>query len=91
MSEHVPIAPKPEVFKSADAGIWFAACVAAGVIGLLVSVIGAIGNTRQFAFSWLVALAPWLPVHVCNFATAPRVETLPKRRKDCKMPQNRPF
>jgi hypothetical protein len=24
------------------------------------------------------------------FANAPRVETLSKRRKDCKMPQNRP-
>jgi len=55
MSEHAPIAAKPEVFNSADAGIWFAVFAGAGLIGLVVSVIGAFVNVQQFGFSWLVA------------------------------------
>ncbi len=55
MSEHAPGAPKPEVFNSADAGIWFAVFAGAGVIGLAVSVIGVFVNRQQCAFSWLVA------------------------------------
>ena len=50
-----PSAPKPEVFNSADASVAFAAFAGAGVIGLLVSVIGMFASPRQFAFSWLVA------------------------------------
>ena len=46
---------KPEVFKSADAGIWFAVFAAAGVIGLIISAIGAVENPAQFGYSWLVA------------------------------------
>ena len=38
----MPTAPKPEVFNSADAGIWFGAFAGAGALGLLVSAIGAI-------------------------------------------------
>jgi len=55
MSEHAPAPPKPEVFNSADAGIWFAVFVAIAVVGLLVSAIGAFINPQQFGFSWLVA------------------------------------
>ena len=55
MSEHGPVETKPEVFNSADSGIWFVVFAAAGVIGLLVSVIGAFVDTQQFGFSWLVA------------------------------------
>ena len=53
MSE--PVTAKPEVFNSADSGIGFVAFAAAGAIGLLVSLIGAIFDKQQFAFSWLVA------------------------------------
>ena len=55
MSTHAPSAPKAEVFNSADAGIGFAAFAAAGVIGLVVSFIGAAFNPAQFGYSWLVA------------------------------------
>jgi hypothetical protein len=55
MSDHVPSAPKPEVFNSVDAGIWFPVFAGAGVIGLLVSLIGAFVSPQQFGFSWLVA------------------------------------
>jgi hypothetical protein len=55
MSEHAPAPPKPETFNSSDSGIWFVAFAGAGVVGLLVSVIGAIVDVHQFAFSWLVA------------------------------------
>ncbi|HEX4086898.1 MAG TPA: hypothetical protein VHY22_18430 [Chthoniobacteraceae bacterium] len=46
---------KPEVFNSADSGIWFAVFAAAGFVGLLGSLIGAFLNITQFGFSWLVA------------------------------------
>jgi len=55
MSDHVPSAPKPEVFNSVDAGIWLPVFAAAGLIGLLVSLIGAFVSPQQFGFSWLVA------------------------------------
>ena len=54
MSEHSDSAPKPEVFNSADAGIWFAVCAAAAVIGLIGSAIGAFVNVTQFGYSWLL-------------------------------------
>jgi len=46
---------KPEVFNSADAGIWFGVFVVLGLVGLGASAIGAIFNVQQFGFSWLVA------------------------------------
>ncbi len=48
--------PKPEVFDSADAGIWFALFAVMGVVGLAISLIGSHFNIRQFGFSWLVAV-----------------------------------
>jgi hypothetical protein len=55
MSDHSPSQPKAEVFNAADSGIWFLVFAAAGVIGLVVSIIGAFASPQQFAFSWLVA------------------------------------
>jgi hypothetical protein len=55
MSEHSSVEAKPEVFNPADTGIWFVVFAAAGAIGLLVSLIGALVSNQQFAFSWLVA------------------------------------
>jgi hypothetical protein len=48
--------PKPEIFNSADAGIWLPVFAGAGVIGLLMSLIGSFVNNQQFGFSWLVAV-----------------------------------
>jgi hypothetical protein len=64
MSEHAPQPVKPEVFKSGDAGIWFAVFAAAGVIGLLISAIGAIANPAQFGYSWLVAFMYFFTVTI---------------------------
>jgi hypothetical protein len=55
MSEHAPAPPKAEVFDPKHAGNLPLAFLAAGVLGLLVSLIGAFVWHEQFAYSWLFA------------------------------------
>lgn len=53
MSSHLVHHPTPEVFNQKHAGIAPLVLIAASVIGIGLSVLGAIKDPQQFAYSWL--------------------------------------
>ena len=62
--------PTPEVFDSKRAGIAPTVLIATGVLGVAISILGAVRNPEQFAYSWLFAFIYFFTICVgCLFWT----------------------
>ena len=70
MSSHHVHHPTPEVFNQKHAGLAPLALIGTSAVGIIISVLGALHNREQFAYSWLFAFIYFFTISVgCLFWT----------------------